>query len=95
MVLNQEFVAMPPDELGNLLSNDDLNVSNEEVIFHALVMWAKQDTANRKKYLSKLLNCVKLPLLTPQARRLLNLKFKYYVVINSFFYLFSYKLFYE
>ena len=67
MMHNQEFVLLPPEEVGKLLSNDDLNIPNEETIFHALVMWAKHDSANRKKYLVKLLAHVKLPLLTPQV----------------------------
>lgn len=68
MIHNQEFLALPPDEIANLLANDDLNVASEEIIFHALVMWAKHDVTGRKKHLAKLLNHIKLPLLTPQVK---------------------------
>lgn len=64
---NQEFVAMPVNEVARLLANDSLNVMNEEMVFHALVLWAKHDMAVRKKHLSKLLVHIKLPLLSPQV----------------------------
>jgi len=64
---NQEFVAMPANEVAKLLANDSLNVINEEMVFHALVLWAKHDMAARKKHLSKLLVHIKLPLLSPQV----------------------------
>lgn len=58
---------MPANEVARLLANDDLNVMNEEMVFHALVLWAKHDMATRKKHLSKLLVHIKLPLLSPQV----------------------------
>ena len=64
---NQEFLILPADDVAKLLSSDDLNVPNEETIFHALVMWAKHDTANRRKHLAKLLAHIKLPLMAPQV----------------------------
>ena len=64
---NQEFLLLPPDDVGKLLSSDDLNVPNEETIFHALVMWAKHDPPIRKKQLAKLLAHIKLPLMSPQV----------------------------
>ncbi|XP_013399675.1 kelch-like protein 5 isoform X2 [Lingula anatina] len=63
---NQEFCELSADEVSKLLTNDDLNVPNEEMTFHALCTWAKHDMSTRKKYLSKLLANVKLPLLPPQ-----------------------------
>lgn len=63
---NQEFLILSHDEVAKLLSSDDLNVPSEEVIFQALKAWARHDLANRKKYLSKLLAHIKLPLMAPQ-----------------------------
>lgn len=63
---NQEFLLLPADEVCRLLASDDLNVPDEETIFQALIMWAKHDLLNRKKYLSKLLAHIKLPLMSPQ-----------------------------
>jgi len=80
---NQEFVAMPADEVVKLLANDNLNVMNEEMVFHALVLWAKHDMANRKKHLAKLLVHIKLPLLPPQVRHIQNALFRHIVCASS------------
>ncbi|XP_074651030.1 kelch-like protein 5 isoform X2 [Tubulanus polymorphus] len=66
VIVNQEFQMLQAEEVGKLLSSDDLNVPNEETIFNALIAWANYDSANRKKNLSKLLAHVKLPLMSPQ-----------------------------
>ena len=65
---NQEFLILPPEDVARLLSSDELNVPSEETIFHALVLWAKHDTPNRRKHLAKLLAHIKLPLMAPQVR---------------------------
>ncbi|XP_023702512.1 kelch-like protein 5 isoform X2 [Cryptotermes secundus] len=62
---NQEFLKLPADEVAKLLASDDLNVPSEEEIFHALMMWVKNDVDYRKKDVSRLLGLVKLPLLMP------------------------------
>ena len=64
---NQEFLLLPPEDVGELLSSDDLNVPTEETIYHALVLWIKHENNNRKKYLAKLLSHIKLPLMAPQV----------------------------
>lgn len=66
VIRNQEFLLLPVDEISKLLASDDLNVPNEETIFHAMILWAKADPVSRKSHLARLLNHVKLPLLTPQ-----------------------------
>ena len=63
---NQEFMLLPAQELENLLSSDDLNVPSEEIIFQALIEWLNFDLANRRDEASRLLACVRLPLLPPQ-----------------------------
>lgn len=65
---NQEFLLFPPEELAKVLSNDDLNVPSEELVFHALIMWAKHDLANRQIFLARLLCHIRLPLLSPQVK---------------------------
>ena len=65
---NQEFLLLPPDDVSELLSSDDLNVPTEETIYHALVIWIKHDNASRKQHLAKLLAHIKLPLMAPQVR---------------------------
>lgn len=31
---HEEFIRLPPDEVKKILNSDDLNVPNEEVVFH-------------------------------------------------------------
>ncbi|XP_015978018.1 kelch-like protein 1 isoform X2 [Rousettus aegyptiacus] len=63
---NQEFLLLPAEELHKLLASDDVNVPDEETIFHALMMWVKYDTQRRCNDLSMLLAFIRLPLLPPQ-----------------------------
>ena len=66
VIQNQEYLLLPSDEVCRLLASDDLNVPDEETIFHALMMWTKHDNTNRKKCLARLLSYIKLPLMSPQ-----------------------------
>jgi len=63
---NQEFLLLPAQELETLLSSDDLNVKSEEIVYQALLEWINFDLAVRKGEASRLLACVRLPLLRPQ-----------------------------
>ena len=66
VIKNQEFMLLPAGELEKLLSSDDLNVPSEEIIFQALMDWVNFDFTPRKEEVSRLLACVRLPLLSPQ-----------------------------
>ena len=66
----QEFLILPPEEVGKLLASDDLNIQNEEIIYSALIMWINHDIANRKKYLAKLMSHIRLPLMSPTVSSL-------------------------
>ncbi|KAM5288170.1 kelch-like protein 1 isoform 1-T1 [Ctenodactylus gundi] len=66
VIRNQEFLLLPAEELHKLLASDDVNVPDEETIFHALMMWVKYDTQRRCSDLSMLLAFIRLPLLPPQ-----------------------------
>nr|CAH7713718.1 unnamed protein product [Callosobruchus chinensis] len=65
VIKNQEFLQLNVDQLGNLLMNDDLNVTSEEQIFRALMSWIQHEPVERKKHIGHLLGFVKLPLLSP------------------------------
>ncbi|XP_017777379.1 PREDICTED: kelch-like protein 5 [Nicrophorus vespilloides] len=65
VIKNQEFLQLSVDQIKTLLSSDDLNVSSEEQIFHALMEWIQYDPVNRKPNVGKLLGLIKLPLLDP------------------------------
>ncbi|NXN93278.1 KLHL1 protein, partial [Rhinopomastus cyanomelas] len=66
VIRNQEFLLLPAEELHKLLASDDVNVPDEETIFHALMMWVKYDMQKRCSDLSMLLAYIRLPLLPPQ-----------------------------
>ncbi|NXB33213.1 KLHL1 protein, partial [Eulacestoma nigropectus] len=66
VIRNQEFLLLPAEELHKLLASDDVNVPDEETIFHALMMWVKYDMQRRCNDLSMLLAYIRLPLLPPQ-----------------------------
>ncbi|MBN3319478.1 KLHL1 protein, partial [Atractosteus spatula] len=53
------------NRIASYLHCDDVNVPDEETIFHALMIWVKYDT-QRCKYLSTLLAYIRLPLLPAQ-----------------------------
>ncbi|NXN33076.1 KLHL4 protein, partial [Nycticryphes semicollaris] len=66
VIKNQEFLLLPANEIAKLLSSDDINVPDEEVIFQALMMWVRHDLQNRQRDLGMLLSYIRLPLLPPQ-----------------------------
>jgi len=49
-----------------ILSRDDLNVRNEELLFDAIVRWVDYDPAHRKQAMPKLMRSIRLGLLTTQ-----------------------------
>ncbi|XP_018327900.1 kelch-like protein 5 [Agrilus planipennis] len=65
VIRNQEFLQLSVDQISALLSSDDLNVTSEQQVFHALMSWINHEAVNRRVYLARLLALVKLPLLEP------------------------------
>ncbi|XP_058803935.1 kelch-like protein 18 [Phymastichus coffea] len=63
---SEEFLGLPFDELRDLVSNDDLNISSEKEVFEAVIRWLKHDAEARKDKLPELLALVRLPLLSPE-----------------------------
>lgn len=62
---NQEFYQLNVEQLANLLKSDDLNVTSETDVFHALMAWVQHDASIRDKHIPELLGLVRLPLLQP------------------------------
>ncbi|XP_073968463.1 kelch-like protein 5 [Rhodnius prolixus] len=62
---NQEFLTLPAVEVAKLLKSDELNVPSEEDIFYGVMSWVEYDKDSRSKDIANLLQCVKLPLLSP------------------------------
>ncbi|EDO46421.1 predicted protein [Nematostella vectensis] len=57
----EEFLSLPEEEVCQLLSDNDINVPSEEVVFQTLLKWVQHDQSTRMKYFSKLLLKVRLP----------------------------------
>ena len=58
-----EFLLLPVSQLFDIISNDELNIGNEEQVYQAVMNWIQHDISERKCYLSQLLSHVRLPLL--------------------------------
>ncbi|XP_059483530.1 kelch-like protein 5 [Neocloeon triangulifer] len=62
---NQEFLQLDANSFAKLLASYELNVPNEEDVVNALITWAKFAPETRQENISKLLENVKLSLLSP------------------------------
>ena len=62
---NQEFLLLNVDQIVDILKSDDLNVSSEEEVFHALFLCVNQNPETRKQKLHEVLPAVRLGLLSP------------------------------
>ncbi|XP_028156357.1 kelch-like protein 3 isoform X2 [Ostrinia furnacalis] len=58
-----EFLALAPDALCQLLDSDRITVPNEEVILDAVIRWMQHDAEERAAQLGAVLEHVRLPLL--------------------------------
>ncbi|XP_038664850.1 kelch-like protein 18 [Scyliorhinus canicula] len=64
--MSEEFLALPFEEVFELVARDELNVKSEEQVFEAALAWIRFDRDNREEYLPQLLTKVRLPLCRPQ-----------------------------
>lgn len=62
---SDEFLQLSIEEVVDLLSMDELYVESEEEVFEAALRWIQRDGDRRKKFASRILACVRLPLLQP------------------------------
>ncbi|XP_057273383.1 kelch-like protein 35 [Pezoporus wallicus] len=62
---HEEFLEMDVKELVEYLSDEELVVPKEEVVFEAVMRWVRHDVPGRKGALKDLLEHVRLPLLNP------------------------------
>ena len=63
---DQDFLQLGPSELAAILACDTLNVETEETVFESLMMWVAKDVENREKELPRLLDCVRLRLVSEE-----------------------------
>ncbi|EDL77081.1 kelch-like 18 (Drosophila) (predicted), isoform CRA_b, partial [Rattus norvegicus] len=64
--LSEEFLALPLEDVLELLSRDELNVKSEEQVFEAALAWIRYDREQRGPCLPELLSNIRLPLCRPQ-----------------------------
>ncbi|EDV90569.1 GH14113 [Drosophila grimshawi] len=62
---DQQFFQLNANQLGKLLSSDELHVKTEEDVFHTMMSWVRHDAPTREQYIPELLAKVRLPLLQP------------------------------
>ncbi|XP_059901406.1 kelch-like protein 40b [Gadus macrocephalus] len=66
---DQDFLQLGPSELAAILACDTLNVETEETVFESLMKWVAEDVENREKELPRLLDCVRLRLVSEEYLR--------------------------
>uniref|UniRef100_A0AAX7VC71 BTB domain-containing protein n=1 Tax=Astatotilapia calliptera TaxID=8154 RepID=A0AAX7VC71_ASTCA len=64
VVLQEEFLQLTVEELGDILERDDLNVQCESTAYEALIKWISHVPAEREQHLIALLSKVRLGLVT-------------------------------
>lgn len=62
-VEQEEFSQLQPNQLIELLKDDNLSVVSEQVVFEAVIAWVKYNLTDRSPLLGKLLQFVRLSLL--------------------------------
>ncbi|XP_066444393.1 kelch-like protein 35 [Eleutherodactylus coqui] len=62
---HEEFLELCKEELIDYLSNDDLVVTKEEIVYEAVMRWVKENKKQGRRALKDLLEHVRLPLMDP------------------------------
>ncbi|XP_028314932.1 LOW QUALITY PROTEIN: kelch-like protein 3 [Gouania willdenowi] len=60
----EEFLSLSLQQVCSLISSDKLTVSTEEKVFEAMISWIKHDKPTRLEHMPKLMEHVRLPLLS-------------------------------
>ncbi|KAG7518665.1 Kelch 3 [Solea senegalensis] len=64
VVQGEEFLGLTLQQVCSLISSDKLTVSTEEKVFEAMISWIKHDKPARLEFMPKLMEHVRLPLLS-------------------------------
>ncbi|KAM4698806.1 kelch-like protein 41 [Rhinophrynus dorsalis] len=59
-----DFLQLAPHELIAVISSDALNVEKEEMVFEAVMKWARTDKENKAKSLVDVFDCIRFRLMT-------------------------------
>ncbi|KAJ1188280.1 hypothetical protein NDU88_005042 [Pleurodeles waltl] len=58
-----DFMQLAPHELISVISSDSLNVEKEEVVFEAVMKWARTDKESKTKSLEEVFDCIRFRLM--------------------------------
>lgn len=61
--LTEEFLSLSYEDIISLISDNHLNVADEETVYDATIRWIKHDSKSREIHFSTLLSHVRLPLI--------------------------------
>uniref|UniRef100_A0A8C7A1F4 Kelch like family member 18 n=1 Tax=Nothoprocta perdicaria TaxID=30464 RepID=A0A8C7A1F4_NOTPE len=64
--MSEEYLALPFEDVLELVARDELNVKSEEQVFEAALAWIRYDRDQRESFLPELLSKIRLPLCRPQ-----------------------------
>nr|XP_033787765.1 kelch-like protein 18 isoform X3 [Geotrypetes seraphini] len=64
--MSEEFLALPLEDVLELVSRDELNVKAEEQVFEAVLAWVRYDREQREACVPEMLAKIRLPLCRPQ-----------------------------
>ncbi|XP_060104082.1 kelch-like protein 18 isoform X1 [Heteronotia binoei] len=64
--MSEEFLALPFEDVLELVSNDELHIKLEEQVFEAALAWVRYNREQRETFLPELLSKIRLPLCRPQ-----------------------------
>ncbi len=64
IALHEEFLELGFDEVAKIASDSNLNVRGEEQVYEAVLSWVKHRIEERKEFVSRLLKCVRMPLMS-------------------------------
>lgn len=61
-----EFYGLTPEQVAQLIASDTITVPSEEKVFESVVSWINFNTEERSQFLPRLLEHVRLPLLSQE-----------------------------
>ncbi|XP_007904738.2 kelch-like protein 2 [Callorhinchus milii] len=64
VVFGEEFLNLGIDQVCSLIASDMLTISSEEKVFEAVIGWVRHDKEARQEHMARLMEHVRLPLLT-------------------------------
>ena len=59
-----EYLSLPFDQLKDLISRDELRVSDEEHVYAAVLQWIYHDLDSRRGYFAEIMSLVRLPFMS-------------------------------